>query len=294
MIKAGFVGLGTMGSAMARNLLRSGVEVAVFDSDVDKLEDFWSIKNCRIASSPMDAAIDADYFFTMLPDSEVVEEVLFGENGAVLKLQEKALVVEMSTGSPMAFQDFRARLRRQHIRLIDAPVGRTPIHAKRGDLLVLVGADEETVDEIRPLLECFGKDIVLVGPPGHAIRLKIVNNYMSMVGMVLTAETLLLAKKVGIDRDIAVKVLQSTTAGKGQINVNFPRKVLAGDISPDFPLSLGLKDISLAVELAKAEGAPLFLGGAARELFALAKPWGRSQQDCTAMLLLLEDLARSS
>lgn len=134
MIKAGFVGLGTMGSAMARNLLRSGVEVAVFDSDVDKLEDFWSIKNCRIASSPMDAAIDADYFFTMLPDSEVVEEVLFGENGAVLKLQEKALVVEMSTGSPMAFQDFRARLRRQHIRLIDAPVGRTPIHAKRGDL----------------------------------------------------------------------------------------------------------------------------------------------------------------
>jgi 4-hydroxybutyrate dehydrogenase/sulfolactaldehyde 3-reductase len=293
-IKAGFIGLGTMGSAMAQNLLRSGMEVAVFDSDVDKLEDFWSIPNCRIASSPMDAAIDADYFFTMLPDSEVVEEVLFGENGAVLKLREKALIIEMSTGSPVAFQDFRKRLHQQHIRIIDAPVGRTPGHAKRGDLLVLVGADEETLDEIRPLLECFGKDIVLVGPPGHAIRLKIVNNYMSMVGMVLTAETLLLAKKAGIDRDIAVKVLQSTTAGKGQINVNFPRKVLAGDISPDFPLSLGLKDISLAVELAKAEGAPLFLGGAARELFALAKPWGRSQQDCTAMLLLLEDLARSS
>lgn len=294
MIKAGFVGLGTMGSAMARNLLRSGIEVSVFDSDVDKLENFWSAKNCRIASSPMDAAVGADYFFTILPDSKVVEEVLFGENGAVSKLPKKSLVIEMSTGSPTAFHEFRARLKKHHIRLIDAPVGRTPIHAKRGELLVLVGADEETLDEIRPLLECFGKDIVLVGPPGHAIRLKIVNNYMSMVGMVLTAETLLLAKKAGIDRDIAVKVLQSTTAGKGQINVNFPRKVLAGDVSPDFPLSLGLKDISLAVELAKAEGAPLFLGGVARELFALAKPWGRSQQDCTAMLLLLEDLACSS
>ena len=112
--------------------------------------------------------------------------------------------------------------------------------------------------------------------------------------MVLTAETLMFAGKLGLDRDTTVKVLQNTVAGRGQINVNFPKKVLAGDITPDFPLSLGLKDISLAIELAKTEGVPLFLGGVSRELFSLAKPWGRAQQDCTAMLLLLEDICNTS
>ena len=175
--------------------------------------------------------------------------------------------------------------------MMDAPMGRTPQHAAEGDLLVMVGAEPEVLEEVRPLLECFGKDIVHVGPPGHGIRLKVINNYMAMVGMVLTAETLMLARKAGLDRDVTVRVLQNTVAGRGQINVNFPRKVLAGDITPDFTMALGLKDLSLALDLAKSEGAPLVLGGASRELFSLARSWGRMQQDCTAMLLLLEDLA---
>ena len=83
----------------------------------------------------------------------------------------------------------------------------------------------------------------------------------------------------------------STAAGRGQLNTNFPRKVLAGDITPDFPLRMGFKDINLAMNLAASIGAPLGLGGYAREMFALAKSWGREEQDCTAMLLLLEDIA---
>ena len=292
MFKATFIGLGTMGGAMASNLAKGDISLAVFDTNAAMLEPFRAKKNCRIASSIADAAKGADYLFLILPDSSVVEQVLFGPNGAAEALPRNALVIEMSTGSPQAFVPLRARLAEKQLRMIDVPVGRTPSHAVQGDLLVMVGADEATLNEVRPMLTYFGKDIVHVGPPGDAIKLKIVNNYMSMVGMVLTAETLMLAKKAGLDRETTVKVLQSTTAGRGQINVNFPKKVLAGDITPDFSLTLGLKDISLAVEFAKSQGAPLFLGGVSRELFALAKPWGRSAQDCTAMLLLLEDLAR--
>ncbi|MEJ2436101.1 MAG: NAD-binding protein, partial [Pseudolabrys sp.] len=108
------------------------------------------------------------------------------------------------------------------------------------------------------------------------------------------AEALALAAKCGLDRDKVVEVIRGTVAGKGQINTNYPNKVLAGDVTPDFPLRMGLKDISLALDLGAEMGSPLSLGAAAREYFALARSWGRENQDCTAMLLLLEDIARAS
>jgi 4-hydroxybutyrate dehydrogenase/sulfolactaldehyde 3-reductase len=228
----------------------------------------------------------------MLPESSQVHEVLFGAQGAAHGLADHALVVEMSTGDARQTLAMAGELARSGRRMIDCPVGRTPADAAAGTLLVLVGGPGDTLEEVRPMLACFGEDIVHVGPLGSAIKLKLVNNYMTMVGMVMTAETLMFGRKLGLDRDMLVHVLQNTVAGRGQINVNFPKKVLAGDVTADFPLRLGLKDLSLALDLAKSAGAPLMLGGVARELFALAAPWGRSEQDCTAMLLLLEDIAR--
>ena len=292
--KIAFIGLGVMGHPMALRLAQAGHELAVYDINPQAMAKFNSFRNCRIANSPADAAQNANYVFTMLPDSDFIDEVLFGSNGAAASMPKNALLVEMSTGNATRFMKTVERLKLMSLRAIDAPMGRTPSDAIQGDLLVLVGADETTLAEIKPLLENFGKDIIHIGPVGDAIKLKLINNYMSMVSMVLTAETLMFASKLGLDRDITVKVLQNTVAGSGQINVNFPKKVLAGDITPDFPLSLGLKDISLAIELAKSEGVPLFLGGVSRELFSLAKPWGRAQQDCTAMLLLLEDICNTS
>jgi 4-hydroxybutyrate dehydrogenase/sulfolactaldehyde 3-reductase len=291
MKKAAFIGLGTMGGPMARNLAKADIQLAVFDLSPAATAPFASLSNCTIAPTPAAVAKGADVLFLMLPNSDIVESALFGPDGAAEGLSAGSLVVEMSTGNPASFGPMRERLARQGVRLIDAPMGRTPKHAAEGDLLVMVGAEPEVLESVRPLLECFGKDIVHVGPPGDGIRLKVINNYMSMVGMVLTAETLMLARKAGLNRDVTVKVLQSTAAGRGQINMNFPRKVLAGDVTPEFTMALGLKDLCLALDLAKSEGAPLFLGGVSRELFGLAKPWGRMQQDCTAMLLLLEDLA---
>jgi len=292
--KIAFIGLGVMGRPMALRLAQAGHEIAVYDINPQAFAEFKSYTNCRIARSPADAAQNASHVFTMLPDSDFIDEALFGANGAAASMPKNALLIEMSTGNASRFMKTVERLQAMGLRAIDAPMGRTPTDAANGDLLVLVGADEATLNEVKPLLENFGKDIMLIGPVGNAIKLKLINNYMSMVSMVLTAETLMFAGKLGLDRDMTVKVLQNTVAGRGQINVNFPKKVLAGDITPDFPLSLGLKDISLAIELAKTEGVPLFLGGVSRELFSLAKPWGRAQQDCTAMLLLLEDICNTS
>src|SRR5690606_15280713 len=120
--------------------------------------------------------------------------------------------------------------------------------------------------EAEPLFAAFADKVLHLGEQGNGIRMKVINNYMSMVSMVLTAETLAMARAAGIDTATAVDVIQNTAAGRGQINVNFPHKVLAGDITPDFPLVLGKKDLSLGLALGHELGTPLFLGANALEL----------------------------
>ena len=286
-----FVGLGTMGAAMMPNLIRCGFRVAGYDVAPAAMQRV-STDGFRAASSAMDAARDCKVVITMLPTSADVRDALFGSAGAVASLAPGALVLEMSTGDATATDQIAADLAARGIRCIDAPVGRTPREAAEGQALIMAGGTKTDFDEALPIFKAMAAEVIHVGAFGSGIRLKLVNNYMSMVTMVLTAEALMFGAKLGLDRATVVKVLSNTTAGRGQLLTNFPRKVLAGDVSPDFPLRMGYKDMSLAMTLAAAVGAPLGLGGYAQQMFALAKSWNRQEQDCTAMLLLMEDLAR--
>jgi 4-hydroxybutyrate dehydrogenase / sulfolactaldehyde 3-reductase len=287
-----FIGLGTMGAPMARNLVRGGHALAVFDVAERAVAPFRSLA-CRVASSARDAAQGAQAVMTMLPDSAHVREGLLGPQGACASLAPGALVIEMSTIAASASLELARELERMGYRMIDAPVGRTPRDAAAGTLLVIAGGSAEDVAEARPLFECLADSIVHAGPQGHGIKLKLVNNYMATVGAVLTAEALTLANKAGLDRAATVKVLSSTTAGRGHLIVNYPRKVLAGDVTPDFPMRMAVKDIGHALALGSELGSPLMLGAIAREMFSLAGPWGRADEDWTAVLLLMEDLCRA-
>jgi 4-hydroxybutyrate dehydrogenase/sulfolactaldehyde 3-reductase len=291
-MNVGFIGVGVMGAPMARNLARGGHAVAVHDASTDALDAFRD-GACRVAGSAADAALGADVVMTMLPDSQHVRQALLGEDGACTSLAPGRLVVDMSTIGASASMLLGDELARRGYRSVDAPVGRTPRDAEAGRLLIIAGGEEGDIAEARPLFECLGDTIVHAGPRGDGIKLKLVNNYMATVGTVLTAEALTLANKAGLDRAKTIEVLSSTTAGRGQLIVNYPRKVLAGDLRPDFPLRMAQKDVSHALDLGAELGSPLLLGSIAREMFALARPWGRADQDWTAMLLLLEDLSRA-
>lgn len=291
-MNVGFVGVGVMGAPMARNLAKGGHAVAVYDASSRALEAFRD-GACRVARSAADAARGTDVVITMLPDSEHVKNALLGDDGACTTLAHGRLVVEMSTIAASASIALGEEVERRGYRMIDAPVGRTPRDAAAGTLLIIAGGDPQDIDEARPLFECLADSIVHAGPRGHGIKLKLVNNYMSTVGTLLTAEALTLANKAGLDRATTVRVLSSTTAGRGQLIVNYPKKVLAGDVTADFPLRMAHKDVSHALGLGAELGSPLLLGAIAREMFALARPWGRADEDWTAMLLLLEDLSRA-
>lgn len=286
-----FIGLGVMGSGMARNLVASGFKVRVFDVSERALAPFRDL-DCRIAGSAREAADGAEAVMCILPDVSHVEAALIGSDGACDGLSKGGLVIDMSTISASGSDRICAEVRKLGFRFIDAPIGRTPRDAAAGTSLVIAGGDANDIEAAKPLFDCIGDKTVHAGPNGAGIRLKLVNNYMSMVGTLLVAEALTLANKVGLDRAVTVDVLSGTTAGRGQLIVNYPNKVLAGVVDPDFPLRMAHKDVSHALSLGAEAGVPLLLGAIAREAFNLAKPWNRENEDWTAMLLLLEDVAR--
>jgi 4-hydroxybutyrate dehydrogenase/sulfolactaldehyde 3-reductase len=292
-MRVAFLGLGTMGVPMATRLVQGGHAVHGFDNLPAARERLASIGGTP-CDSAVAAAADADAVITMLPDERIVESVLFGEEGAVRAIAPGALFLDMGTSGAQWIHVCAQRLASTNVRVMDAPVARGVREAAAGELLVMVGGDAADMAAAMPLLNCFARpeDLIHVGPLGSAIRLKLINNYLSLVNMVVAAEGLTFAALAGVPRETALRVLGATPAGKGQLLTNFPLKVLRGDVTPDFPLRLGLKDLSLALNLGARLGAPLHLGAAARQAFSLANRWGRAEEDCTAMLLLLEDLCR--
>ena len=210
-MKVAFFGLGTMGGPMARNLVRKGHELAVYDVVAKSLARFEK-ERCRIAAGPADAAKGAEAVITVLPSSREVRETALA---AAPAMPAGTLFIDMSTGSAADSIALGRELAGRGIATLDAPVGRTPADAERGALMVIVGGREEDVARARPLFEAMADTIHHMGPAGSGIRTKLVNNYMSMVDMLRVAEALTLATKCALDRDKVVRVIQGTVAGKG-------------------------------------------------------------------------------
>ena len=289
--QVGFVGLGTMGTAMARHLLDNGWKLVLFDIDKTKLTPFEGYANCVIAGSPAETMRLCNRLVTMLPTSDHVEDVLFGVAGAVTETRAGDLVIEMSTGQLQMLEQQAQKVEKAGAALIDAPVCLSPAEAASGDLITLVGGKKENVAFANDILEALSQRVIHAGPTGYGLRLKLVNNYMSMINHVLTGEVLALANAAGLDRQLTVNLLQNTAAGRGQLLTNYPKKVLRGDTSADFPITMGIKDLSMAINMFETIGGDACFGALARQLFDDAAMAGHGTQDCTAMRRCLPLLA---
>lgn len=290
MTQVALIGAGVMGACMARRLHIKGYALIVYDQKSERLAQLHS-EGLNTASSVNEAVRDADVVITMLPDSKTVRSVVEGRSGIMSDLAHGSLFIDMSTGAPDDVKQLGKSLAGIGVAMVDAPVGRPPSSAADGTLVIMAGGGSEAVSRAWPLFCVLGETIHHVGPLGAGMTLKIINNYMSMVGMLLTAEALTLGRKAGIDRAQLIDVISKTAAGRGQLSVNYPNKVLAGDLSADFPMRLGLKDLGLALDLGVDETSPLTLGGVAREFFNIGLANGYGEHDCTAMLVVLEAMA---
>ncbi|MFA0442693.1 sulfolactaldehyde 3-reductase [Vibrio sp. 10N.222.51.C12] len=282
MATVGFIGLGQMGSPMAANLIKGGHSLRVFDVNKDAVSRMVEL-GATAASSPAEAATDAEFVITMLPNGALVREVLFGDGGVTERLDTQALLIDMSTIHPFETDALIKDMSNEGYSMMEAPVGRTSDHAIKGELLILAGGTAKQIAKAQPLFDCMGSETIDAGGPGKGIRVKIINNYMSIALNALSAEAATLSEAIGLEFDAAMKVMSGTPAGKGHFTTTWPGKVLAGDLSPAFMVDLAHKDLGIALDLANQVNVPMPCGAASRELYSIARAAGRGRQDWTSI-----------
>ncbi len=269
MTTTGFIGLGAMGQPMAANLVRKGQDLIVYDIAQDRTPPLRDL-GAAVAGSVAEVAEKAGIVVTMVPDSPQVEEVVLGPGGLLESGAAGQIVMDMSTIAPETTDRVAAALAEAGRAFVDAPVGRLVANAEAGTSLFMVGASDADLERVRPLLDAMGDTVLHCGGPGAGIRSKLVNNFLVMGINQMNAEALALAQGFGLDLAITLKVLGGTTAANGQLSINWPNKVLKGDLEPGFRIALAHKDVSLAVESARKSGIPLFAGAIVRESLAMA------------------------
>ncbi|MBL5829584.1 sulfolactaldehyde 3-reductase [Serratia fonticola] len=283
MAQIAFIGLGQMGAPMASNLIKQGHRLNVFDISPAAVSALVA-QGAKAAASPAQAALDAEFVITMLPNGELVHEVLFGAEGVCCTLSPAALVMDMSTIHPLQTDRLIAQMQARGFGLMDAPVGRTSDHAQAGTLLILAGGTAEQVERATPVLMAMGSELINAGGPGMGIRVKLINNYMSIALNALSAEAAVLCEALGLSFDVALQVMSGTPAGKGHFTTTWPNKVLKGDLSPAFMIDLAHKDLGIALDVANQLHVAMPMGAASREVYSQARASGRGRQDWSAIL----------
>lgn len=290
MTEIGFVGLGTMGGPMARNILRGGHAVRGFDTNPAAVAAHVEAGGTA-AASPREAAEGVDVVITMLPDGPDVERAVLGENGVLSGLARGAVYIDMSTIDPAVTRRVGAAVAAKGAQMVDSPVGKTADHAIAGTLTLMVGGDAEVIARVRPILDLMGRDFFHCGPLGMGEAMKLTNNFLAATLMAVSVEALVTGTKAGLRLDLMTDVMRTTMAWNNQLGVSLPKKALAGDFSLGFMVKLAQKDQRLAVGMAEALGSRTPVGKAALDSLAEAAAAGLGELDVSALMKLREEQA---
>lgn len=283
MERIGFVGLGRMGRPMASNLVRKGFRLSVYDINPAAVRALQEV-GAKPANGVPGVVEGSDVIVTMLPSGIEVDAIASGPDGIFAHASPGQLVMDMSTIEPRTTDKLAAAAAKRGLAFVDAPVGRLASHADRGELLFMVGGTDADFARVLPLLQAMGTTIHHCGPAGSGIRTKLVNNLLAVASCQLNAEALALSQRLGLDLAKTLKVIHGTTATNGQLKLNWPGKVLAGDTAPGFSIDLAHKDLSLIIAAAQAETMALPMVAAAREAFTMARTAGHGGSDFSAIV----------
>lgn len=251
-MKLGFIGMGIMGAPMARNLLRAGFDVTVWNRTAAKCEPLRDA-GATVAADLGELARTVDIIFICVSDTPDVGAVLFGPDGLANDLRCGQIVVDMSTISPAATEDFAARLGDSEVAMLDAPVSGGEKGAIEGTLTIMCGGDEAVFATVRPYFEAMGRNIVHCGSTGNGQRVKAVNQVICALNILAVSEGMLLAKRAGLDLQTAFDVVSSGAAASWMLT-NLGPKMIADDWAPGFMIRLQAKDLRIALETMREVG----------------------------------------
>jgi 3-hydroxyisobutyrate dehydrogenase len=276
---------------MAARLVAAGFDLTAYDVCPERMSAFVAECGGRAAASLAETGRGADFLVTMLPNSGVVEDVLFGAEPLAQHLSPKALVVEMSSGAPQKTVAIAERLKALGIPLIDAPVSGGVARAVTGDLAVMVGGEAAEIERARGMLTVLGSSILPTGPLGSAHAMKALNNLASAASFLIGVEAMLIGKKFGLDPQVMVDVLNVSTGMSNSSQKKFSQFVLSRSFGSGFSLDLMLKDIGTALALGHDLGVDTPFAARCQELWAEGARRLGPRQDHTAIARVCEEVA---
>ena len=292
MPRVAFLGLGAIGTPMARHLASDPDALVVWNRTAQRAEAFGASHGVRVAGTPADAARSADIVITCLPTSREVESLLAGPGGLLEGLGAGTVFVDCTSGDPETSARIAARLAPLGVSFLDAPVSGGTAGAESASLTVRGGGDAAVLEQVRPVLQCFGKKIVHCGPIGAGHALKAVNNAMLATHIWATAEGLAIAAKAGVDPAIALDVINASS-GRSNASMNlFPERVLSRAFPRTFRLALLDKDVGIAADVARSTRVPAPLLQLTAELFRLAHDALGDEADHVEAVRIVEQWAR--
>ncbi|MGJ4910021.1 NAD(P)-dependent oxidoreductase [Bradyrhizobium sp. SZCCHNS3002] len=283
-----FVGIGNMGWPMAARLLGAGFAVAVNDAVPGRAEDFVRQVGGTLAADLAVAAGQADVVITMLPTSKHVADAVAALRAG---LKQDHILIDMSSGAPAATQAIAADLAPLGVTMLDAPVSGGVPRAVTGELAIMAGGDAAALDRVEPLLRAMGTTIHRIGGLGSGQAMKALNNLVSAGGFLIGIEALLIGQQFGIDPGLMTDVLNASTGMNNSTQKKFRQFVLSRQFNSGFGLDLMVKDLSIALEVARAAGVAAPFSNLCRELSASAQGMLGPGQDHTALAKLSEALA---
>jgi 3-hydroxyisobutyrate dehydrogenase len=283
-MKVGVIGLGLMGSGMARRLASAGHKLAVYNRSAQKAEPFSKI--ARVAKSPKELADWCDVVITVVTDFDAAKEVLIGPEG-VAASQNRPIVADASTIAPFQSEYLAGELKTRRIEMLGMPVMGGPAAAESGELVPMVAGSKDAFEKARPAIESLGKNFFYVGEKaGSANAVKLALNLNIALIATAVSEGITLSKGCGIDPEVFVKILNSTYFRTGLSEKKGP-KMIAGDFEPSFHLRNMLKDLELATATAQAKGIAMPATSTVQQMFRAANNTGLAEQDYTAICAFL-------
>jgi 3-hydroxyisobutyrate dehydrogenase-like beta-hydroxyacid dehydrogenase len=288
-IRLGFAGIGRMGTPMARRLMAAGYRLTVFDTNAAAVAALVA-EGALEAATPAGLAADAAIVLVSLPTPEIIQAVALGPNG-LSSGRDLRIVIDLSTTGPRMERVVAAGLRQANIALVDCPVSGGVGAAEKGSLAMMVACAVETLEEVRPILETLGKVRHVGNEPGMGQTLKVINNLMSVTALAIASEALVLGTKAGLDPTVMIDAINASSGSSNASLTKIPKFVLTRSFDFGFALELSSKDIRLCLEESEAQGVPMIVGSATRQLLAIAKGSLGGNADLTEIIKPIEEWA---
>ncbi|MBY0330570.1 MAG: NAD(P)-dependent oxidoreductase [Acetobacteraceae bacterium] len=283
-----FAGIGNMGWPMAANLVKGGFDVTVCDAAPCRAESFAREVGGRAAASPAEAAQGADAVVTIVPTSAQVAQVV---DAAMPALRPGMLFIDMTSGQPGKTREVAAELGALGVTMVDCPVSGGVPRAKSGQLAIMAGGEAAALDRAEPVLKAMGTSIHRCGGIGAGQAMKALNNLVSAGGFLIGVEALLVGQRFGLDANTMVDVLNESSGMNNSTRLKFKQHVLSRRFESGFSLDLMVKDIGIALEVARETATPAPYAALCREIWAAAQAMLEPGQDHTGMAKLSERLA---